>query len=312
MIYQELLYSRSLSKDYRWMIVPQKATVDGLKALNQLYNMYDKYKDAFRKASVLPLYCLNHAEATYLVSCGLSDHKDKDGRDIYCLQGICVTQEHRRHFWFILPRILAHDESKGLLNRWKNIDFSVADDILSRTSEDYSFMLCHPDEPLAKRNQTGRSALEKLPVNKPTYISFNKHGLTDLSCVLSLYHDCTDFAFGATPEMVKYFPFKVIAKVTGRSKREKSMEVVTAGGTPSRVPDNGQTKPMDEHFMDPIDRFDPRKKTGDTIHKMKTTSAKKKLFGGSGTSRMVSQFFPRLLSVFKMGKKLKRQKGSDH
>lgn len=312
MIYQELLYSRSLSRDYRWMIIPQKAPVDGLKALNQLYNMYDKYKDAFRKASVLPLYCLNHAEATFLVRCGLSDHKDKDGRDIYCLQGICVTREHRRHFWFILPRILAYDDSTSLLNRWRNIDFSVADDILSRTSEDYTLMSGPPDGPLVKQMQPGTSAPEGLPVNKPTYISFDKNGLTELPHVLSLYHDCTNFAFGATPEMVERFPFRVIAKLAGHAKREKSMVTVTAESTPLRVPAPGLANSIDNHFIDPVDRFDPKKKKGDTTQKVKITGTKRKLFERRGTSRIVSQFFPRLLSVFKIGEKRKQRKSADH
>jgi len=297
MIYQALLYSRSLSKDYRWMIVPSKVSPESLKALNQLYNLYDKYKSTFSKSSVLPLYCLNHPEATFLVSCGLSNHKDKDGRDIYCLQGISVAHEYRRHFWFILPWILANYDSEGLLNTWRNIDFPVADDIVRRTSGDCFFKLDQLDESLAGLTKTPKYIPEILPIDDPSYISFDKNGLKGLSHLLSSYHDCMDFAFGATPEMAKNFDFKIIAKVGSRSKIKKTIEMVTAGLTPSLVSDDGQDKSIDEYLDDPIDRFDPRKK-GDLNQT--------KILRGSSSSRILGQLLPRFLSVFKIGKNLKR------
>lgn len=304
MIYHELLYSRSLSKDYRWMIIPPKVSSESLKALNQLYNLYDQYKHAFEKSTVLPLYCLNHPEMTFLVSCGLSNHKDKDGRDIYCLQGISVAHEYRRHFWFILPWILANYDSEGLLNTWKNIDFSGADDILRRTSEDHSFKLDQLDESLAKLTQTPKSSCERLPVHEPTNISFDKDGLKALSHLLSSYHACIDFAFGATPEIIKNFNFKIVAKAGSRSKVKNNTEPVTADSVPSFISDDGLDTAIDKHFGDPIDRFNPRKKKVDMINKVKLTSTRNR------SSRIVSQFFPRLLSVFKIGKKLKRPKSS--
>lgn len=297
MIYQELLYSRSLSKDYRWMIIPPKVLPESLKALNQIYNLYDKYKSTFSKSSVLPLYCLNHSEMTFLVSCGLSNHKDKDGRDIYCLQGISVAHQYRRHFWFILPWILANYDSKGLLNAWKNIDFSGADDIVRRTSEDHSFKLDQLDESLAELTKKPKSTVEKLPIDEPLYISFDKNGLKELSHLLSSHHDCMDFAFGVTPEMAKNFDFKIIAKAGRRPKGKSSTELATADRVPSFISDDGQDKSIDKHFDDPVDRFDPRKKVD---------LDRGKIFRGNGSSRIFSQFLPRFLSVFKISKKLKR------
>ncbi len=291
------------------MIIPPKISPEGLNALNRLYDLYDKYKNAFENPSVLPLYCLNHADATFFVSCGLSKYKDKDGRDIYCLQGISVPREYRRHFWSILPRILANYEGKGLLNSWKNIDFSGADDIVRRASEDYVLKLDQRDESLVKLTQTPRPS-EKLPVNEPVYIPFDTSGLKELSRLLLSFDDCIDFAFGATPEIIKKFNFKIIAKAGHRSKRKNSTGVVAAGIAPSPVSDGGQVRSVDEHFHDPVDRFDPRRKKADMINKVELASTKNRLFCGNGSSRIVSQFFPRLLSVLKMGKKLKRSKGS--
>lgn len=302
MIYQELLYSRSLSKDYRWMIVPQKVSPESLKVLHQLYNLYNKHKTAFSKSSVSPLYCLNHSEATFLVSCGLSRHKDKDGRDIYRLQGISVPHEYRRHFWFILPWILADFDSRNLLNAWKNIDFSSADDIVHRASEDYFFKLDQLDESLAELTKTPASFPEKLSSHEPKYISFDKNGLKELSHLIgTLYHNCMDFAFGATPEMAKNFNFRIIAKAGIHSKIKKYTETMSAGLNRSFLSEN-RDKQSVELPDDPIDRFDPRKKGG-----LKQT----KILKGKGPSHILGQFLPRLLSVFKIGEKLKRYRSSN-
>lgn len=302
MIYQELLYSRSLSKDYRWMIIPSKVSPESLKALNQLYNLYDKYKNTFSKASVLPLYCLNHPEMTFLVSCGLSNHKDKDGRDIYCLQGMCVTQEYKRHLWFVLPWILANYNTRDTLNIWRNIDFSQADDIVRRASGDCFFKLDQLDESLAALTKTPKSTAEKLSIHEPAYISFNKDGLKELSHLLvSAYHDCIDFAFGAMPEMAKNFDFKIIAETGSRSKRENTRDMVTADGASSLIPGHGQDKAIDEFPGDPIARFDPKNKGG-----VNRTN----VLRGSSSSRIFGQYLPRFLSLLKIGKKLKRSKSS--
>lgn len=304
MIYQALLYSRSFSKDYRWMIVPSRVSLESLKALNQLYNLYDQCKHVFGKSSVLPLYCLNHPEATFLVSCGLSNHKDKDGRDIYCLQGISVPHKYRRHFWFILPWILANYDSEGLLSAWRKIDFSGADDIVRRASEDYSFKLDPLDESLAELMKTPKSPAGKLFIHEPTYISFDTVGLKELSHVLSSYHDCMDFAFGATREMIKAFDFKVVAKVGSRSKAKSctgaNVEIKTVDIPSSSIPEVREEAPS-EIPDDPVDRFDPRKKDG---------LSQPKTLRGDGSSRVFNQLLPRFLSLFKIGKKLKRSRNA--
>lgn len=300
MIYQELLYSRSLSKDYRWMIIPSKVSPESLKTLNQLYNLYDKYKNTFSKASVLPLYCLNHSEMTFLVSCGLSNHKDKDGRDIYCLQGMCVTQEYKRHLWFILPWILANYNTRDTLNVWKNIDFSQADDIVRRTSGDCLFQPDQLEESLAELTKIPKTTPEKLSLHEPTYVSFNKDGLKELSHLLvSAYHDCIDFAFGVTPEMAKNYDFKIIAETGRRSKRKNAMDMIAEDSASSLG--HGQNKTVDELPDDPLARFDPKKK--EDVHRVK-------MLRGNSSSRILGQFLPCFLSFFKIGKKLKRSKSS--
>ena len=132
--------------------------------------------------------------------------------------------------------------------------------------------------------------------------SFDKNGLKELShLIVSSYHDCMDFAFGATPEMAKNFDFKIIAKAGSRSKVKSSTEPVTADRVPSFISDDGQDKSIDEHLDDPIDRFDPRKK-GDVNQT--------KILRGNSSSRILGQFLPRFLSVFKLGEKLKGSRSS--
>ena len=297
MIYQELLYSRSLSKDYRWMIVPPKVSPESLKALNQLYNVYDKHKNTFSKASVLPLYCINHSGMTFLVSCGLSNHKDKDGRDIYCLQGICVAREYHRHLWLNLPWILANYHTKNTLNTWRNIDFSQADNMVRRTSGDCFFKLDHGDESLSELTKSTSPTSGKLSIHEPTYISFNKDGLKELSHLLvSAYHECVDFAFGVTPEMIEYFNFKIVAEAGSRSKKKNAM--ITADIASSRIPGHGQDKAIDGIPNDPLARFDPGK--NGNIDQMRV------LREGSRSYRILGQFLPllpRILSLLKIGKK---------
>lgn len=305
MKYQELLYSRSLSKDYRWMIVPPKISSDSLKLLNQLYNLYDKYKNAFCKSPVLPLYCLNHLQTTFLVSCGLSNHKDKDGRNIYHLQGISIPPEYRRHFWFILPWILANYDGENLLNTWRKVDFPAADDIVRRASEDCFFKLDLLDKSLAELIKTSKFTLERfeeLSIREPVYIPFDKNGLKELAHVIvSSDYGCVNFAFGATSEMIRAFDFKIIAKLGDNSNMRLNRRTRITESVPSFILDE-RDKDTRELVDDPIDRFDPRKKDN-----LKNQS---KMVRRNNSFHLFDQFVPRFLSILRLGKKLKRSKKS--
>ncbi|HQU31170.1 MAG: hypothetical protein HRU72_00915 [Planctomycetia bacterium] len=306
MIYRELLYSRSLSRDYRWMIIPPKVSLESLQALNRLYDSYDEHKHILSKSSLLPLYCLNYPETTFLVSCGLSNHKDKEGRDIYCLQGISVPREYRRHLWFVLPWILANYDSKNLLNVWRNLDFSGADAIVRRISGDCFFEIDQTDESFTEMEKGWNPPSEKLSTQESTYVSFNEDGLKELShLIVSAYHDCIDFAFGVTPAMTKYFNFKIIAETDIRSKRSNIKNKIPEGiasATPPSPVGYDHEKTIAEPFDDPISRFDPGKK--DKAHRMN-------LLRENSSARLLGQFLPRFLSLFKIRERLKRFNGSN-
>jgi len=284
------------------MIVPPKVSPESLKTLNQLYNWYDMHKNTFSKASVVPLYCINHSGMTFLVSCGPSNHKDKDGRDIYCLQGICVRQEYKRHLWLNLPWILTNYHTKDTLNIWRNIDFSQADDLVRRAPGDCFFRFDQGDKPLSELTNPINPPSGKLFTDEPIYISFDKDGLKELSHLLvSAYHNCVDFAFGVTPEMVKQFDFKIIAEAGNGSKIKNTRDMVTTAIASSRIPAANKDKVISELFDDPLARFDPKKDVD--VPRMK-------ILRGSRCSRIFSQFLPRLLSLLKTGKKLNQSESS--
>jgi hypothetical protein len=293
MIYQALLYSRSLSKDYRWMIVPQRVSGENLKVLNQLYNMFDKRKDSFCNSSVSPLYCLNHPEMTFLVSCGLSNHKDKDGRAIYCLQGIGVIQKYKRHLWLMLPWILTHYDSEGILNTWSKIDFSDADNIVSRKSEDYHFKSDQLEESIVKLHQTREVLPVFAPANDPACVTFDGDGLKELAHLISLSrYDRMDFAFGATPEMINAFDFKIIASVGNQPIIKRNKEIVTADIISSRASEK-RDDALSELNDNLADRFNPKIKKYDVSQKK----------ASEWHSHKIRQLLPRFLSLFKIGKK---------
>ncbi|MGQ3684327.1 MAG: hypothetical protein ACUBOA_04835 [Candidatus Loosdrechtia sp.] len=306
MIYHELLYSRSLTKDYRWMIIPPKISRESLKALNQLYNFYEKHKGAFNKSPVPPFYCFNHPEAIFLVSCGLSDYKDKEGRDIYFLQGMSASNKYKRHFWLILPWILNNFTGNYLLNPWSKLDFRSADNLVRHASGEYSLKIDQLTESLAELAKTQKSIPENITGNRSAFISYDKEGLKELTRLISsTYHDCMDFAFGATPEMVSTFNFRIIAKAEGRST-VKNTGTRTAQINP--LPSHVREGVVRESVYD-IDRFDPKKKRNHlhNHNNAKRLHDKKKPPGENNSSHLFHQFLPRVVSLFEIGKKLKQR-----
>lgn len=304
MIYQALLYSRSLSKDYRWMVVPQKISGDSLKVLNQLYNMFDKRKDSFYNSPVSPLYCLDHPEMTFLVKCGVSNYKDKDGRAIHCLQGIGVIQKYKRHLRLMLPWILTHYDSEGILNTWSKIDFSDADNIVSRKSKDYYFKSDQLEESPVKLHQTRESLSVTSLTSEPSCITFDRDGLKELSRLISSScHDRMDFAFGATPEMINAFDFKIIASLGNQPIIKRKKEIATAVFSSFHASEK-RDDALFELNSNLADRFNPITKKCDV--------SQKKAPWGCGHSHKIRQLLPRFLSLFKIGKKSNQPRNVNH
>lgn len=302
MIYQALLYSRSLAKDYRWMIVPSEVSPESLKALKQLYNVYDKNKHAFSKSAVSPLYCLKHSEGVFFVSCGFTGHKDKDGRDIYCLQGVSIANEYQKRFWLMLPGMLANFNNTDLLNMWGKINFHGADDIIHRASEEYSFEPDWQEKSFAEGAKTAVSnPAEKTSTNETSNVSFDKKGLKELSRLLSLRQECVSFAFGATPEMIKKFNFKIVAWAGNSPPMGGTTEPGTTEHIPPVLITSGQKKDVNATLDNPMDRFNPVKKRD-----LPQIGIPK----GNTASQILNQCVLWFMSLFKIGEKIKRFRSS--
>jgi len=214
--YQHLLYSRSLSKDYRWMIVPQGSSADDLKKLRELYDRYDihKGKKAFHEADIDSIYCLQLSSITVLIRCCLSDYKDEYGREIYCLQGISISPAYKRHFWFALPWLLANHMAS--LNTWQKVNFQIADELRSTASNDYELDLNFNKLPLSDSSNIVPD--NTLPDDQ-ILLSFNSDGFKQLLRFISSPHTpLVDFAFGTTPEMTQISnSFKIVASAQSRT-----------------------------------------------------------------------------------------------
>ncbi len=298
MRYHALLYSRSLSRDYRWMVVPPKAAHEGLKALNQLYNLYDKNKSVLGKSPLPPLYCMTRGEATFLVTCGQSNLKDKEGRAIYYLQGISVARAYWKDFWHALPRILDNYGKSDLLNAWGNIDFRNADELARSVSSEYVYWHEQPNNP---PKNAARPALnpEKSCASEPMQVSFDKNGLSELSSFITSScpeGECIDFAFGATPEMAGRFGFRAVAlaglrPTAGISPAEGIAASVASPNTHDTIPSPGMVS------GDSTDRFDPRKKVEAKGGKSPKMAA---------SFRILNQILPRFLSLINRGIKRSR------
>lgn len=213
--YQHLLYSRSLTKDYRWMVIPQWSSADDLIKLKELFERYDVYKDkkAFSEAEIKSIYCLRLSNMVAFVRCCSSEHQDSYGRQIYCLQGIGVQLKYDRHFWFALPWLLA--EHMFFLDVWRNTDFQSADELFKTTSKNFELDLNFRELPFMDQ-------FSELPENSlsenQTSLSFDQNGFKQLLRFISSPNTpAVDFAFGVVPEMLQVFKsFKIIASLQNR------------------------------------------------------------------------------------------------
>lgn len=287
MRYQQILYSRSLSQDYRWMILPDGISNNDIRKLKQLYDMFDREKRRITTEQVSAIYCLSLFNATYLLSCSRSNDKDVSGRTIYVLQGISVEKPYIRHFWFALPWLLLNH--KQTLNLWQHINFKQADQLDKEQSKVYEVSL-DKVQTVIPELVTGSSKLEgKLMSHEAVSLDFNAQGFEELVLLTaSPLFSLSNFAFGATSEMLDHFKFSVFAPIdpevlriehhdanAGFSEAKQNILVHHQDSTQfaDRVPLPPSTS---ESQPDPTDRFDPRRKDTDKSNVSKPNTKKTK------------------------------------
>lgn len=86
-----VLYSRSLTKDYRWICLPSQIPQASIESLKKIYNFLDNKKsDINEKESIL--IGISDNTYYYLLAYKNTSKKDIASRDIYGLQGVAVNR----------------------------------------------------------------------------------------------------------------------------------------------------------------------------------------------------------------------------
>lgn len=199
-----VLFSRTLTKDYRWMITPQGAAVEDLARLKTLFGHYSDVRSVqgVLQSSVPVMFCLSLSQIIALVVMKRTDHVDAGGRDIFCLQGITTRYENARTFRFLLPFLV--QEHASVLDAWRNLDFHSANrleydesaqiDIDVRLGEQFNDV---------NLNRSRPSRFERFD-NRPREFAFSQDGLHQLISFLSSpYVPLVDFGFGVTSQMLQ-------------------------------------------------------------------------------------------------------------
>lgn len=253
-----LLFSRSLSKDYRWMVCPQWIATNDLRKLRQLYDGYDIYKahKSLIDAPIPMTFCLNLPSMTVLGRCSPTSYTDQYSRQIFCLVGLAVQSEYARHLWFSLPWLLQSHET--IFNIWANIDFEKADNLSKSPLATREISLDEISEPIL-------STSIEVDLSKALTLEYTKIGYEKLkSIVASPNLPLVDFIFGATPAIVNQFSsWRILAQVGEQISVPQTQ--LSPYSTSTTYPYQDATLVRDETKSDAIERQPLRVVIGEHI-----------------------------------------------
>jgi len=211
------LYSRTLAKDYRWILRPSELTSEETRMLEDIFSIFTKYRSYYTKAKIQPLFCINFPQTTVLFTLRNGFHRDENNRDIYSLEGISVNRRYRRAFWNDMPLILQN--YGAILDVWSRIEFKNADKIDNQTSKLFSLRELIPN---TKTNETPATddVFKTMDVSEVIIIPFDESGLAKLKEIInSPFFPLSDFAFGCTNTMMlENTDFRVVALVNKQGK----------------------------------------------------------------------------------------------
>lgn len=179
MKYQELLFSRSSSKDYRWMIIPDYLTDRDLTVI-QTTLWSDEIRGKLREVRHLglwPTFCMQLSEITILMQLTRTLHRDRFGRSIAALQGICVNNSYALYLRFALSWLLINQTQ--YLDVWYDLNYDEADDLEKRHSKTYLFdmgLLNHSPQELGEENTIEKNSLQNI-----TGLRFDKESLNTIA-----------------------------------------------------------------------------------------------------------------------------------
>jgi hypothetical protein len=215
MRYTQFLYSRSLSKDYRWILIPPSISYEKLKLCLKMFEWFDIHRThkVLRESKIPTLYCLNFSGVMTLFTCGLSSYRDKYGREISFLQGIAVEATYQRHFWFLLPWLMT--QYLSIIDTWNYISFKNADQFDGLTSNTLEWKPSLPDLTLSSEYKYSATSSSNEREKGIIKLDFSATGFRKLlSYVSSTAIPTPEFAFGATNDILIHFPtIKVIGLI---------------------------------------------------------------------------------------------------
>jgi hypothetical protein len=217
--FTELLYSRSLTKDYRWMVAPRNVPKDGLNMLLDFFNLFDRYKGypVFQSAEIPPHYFLKIQNLYVVLRCTIAPLKDEYGRNIYAMEGICIQNENISEIKSFLSDLLRNNLSQ--LDIWSKRNQDTNLDELGFKSAEFpekrTFRLINFNDTSLDNKENNNQQENNY---QKRYVTFDKNGFDDIKHVFHLpATPLIEFLFGATPEMEKMFPSaKIIAPVYKR------------------------------------------------------------------------------------------------
>ena len=125
-----LLYSRTIAKDYRWILSSQFLDQQDSQIVQSFVDQFFKIKEFFSpKATSEVLYSqvLFLNKSVVILSCGKSQYKDNVGRAIYYVKGLAIGQQDisdfTNHFSYVWNRVDSEFDS------WGQVEFSSADSV---------------------------------------------------------------------------------------------------------------------------------------------------------------------------------------
>ncbi len=215
---ERFIYSRTLTADYRWIVTSPSLSSKETHLLERFIDLFKKYRFAYAKAPLKPLFCINFPKTTVLFTLQSGMFKDEFGRDIYSLEGICAGRIHRKTLWEKMPEIV--DNYTDALNPWTDINFRKADNLVNNPSASYTLEKLIPD-----RDHPQTESMEVQPESQDPsgtiIIPFVEEGLRKLKkTVNSPSFSPANFAFGCTAEMLKAEQFRIIAYVDDKNRKE--------------------------------------------------------------------------------------------
>jgi len=103
-----LLRTRDYDRDYRWIFKPEYVDQVTEERMSFLIQMMQKseLKQYLERESLCNIYYLYDENGSVLVRSGFSGSMDRQGRNIYAVEGIACPAEMNRLFWYALPYLV--------------------------------------------------------------------------------------------------------------------------------------------------------------------------------------------------------------